>query len=267
MIGQDIKDSLMKTGFVVDNEYLDKYIELVMFNMNTPRRNGVTQRHHIIPKCVYTYNGCKVDNSPSNTVNLIYTDHIRAHYFLCMCANNKQFLAANTLAIRYVLKGHKLTEFSIEDIDEDTLTEKYKESKDHLYEVTHSIESCKKIQKTLQGRPSPTKGRKLSKRPPTEKQHTELGLKRLGGGNPFYGKRHSQETKDKISKANGHPVNMLEVGTGRVLKTFGSVNRAVEYLISIGATSNRSAFGRIDYVCKTHNVNHHAYGYSWEYCE
>lgn len=45
-----------------------------------------TQLHHIIPRKYYTYNKLEINNSRENLVNLLYKDHILAHYYLALCA-------------------------------------------------------------------------------------------------------------------------------------------------------------------------------------
>lgn len=261
----DAKKILVDNGFVYENTYLTKYFEVISNNLSTVRKVHETQKHHIVPKCVFKYMGIAVDDSDGNTVNLRYTDHIIAHYYLCMCARETRFLSANTLSVRYVLNGRNLSDFSIEELDEEALNSKYAEARKYVYEVTHTQEACAKIQEALKGRPSPNKGNYFGVKNKLPKVHTELGKKRLGEGNPFYGRVHTDSTKRKIAKANGHPVNMLDMKTGDVIKSFVSVNSAVEYLIVIGATSNRSAFNRIDSVCRAESRGRHAYGYGWEY--
>ena len=261
------KEKLLKTGYVKDNEYLDKYVHIIESNLTTVAERHKTQKHHIVPKCIFKYNKEQVDNSTENTVNLYYCEHLRAHYYLCKCSSNNKFTSANALSIRYILKGKSLDEFDIDSIDEDELQKFYEKSKEYVYEITHTQECCNKIQNTLYGRPSPNKGNFYGVKNKIEKTYTELGEKRRGKGNPFYGKKHSQDSKDKIAVANGIPINMLDVKTKKVIREFISINSASKYLIEIGATRNRSCHKRITDVCNSHNLSFHAYGYSWEYKE
>lgn len=262
---EESKEFLIKNEFVYDGYYLAKYFSIMESNLTTPKVMHETQKHHIVPKCVFNYMGKQVDNSESNLVNLKYTDHILAHYYLCMCAKEQRFLSANTLSIRYVLNGKKLCDFSLDEIDVEELNKKYSDAREYVYNVTHTQDACKKIQESLKGRPSPNKGNYFGVKNKIPKVYSELGKKRIGEGNSFYGKSHSDSTKEKISIANGHPVNMIDMESGEVIMSFVSVNSAVKYLMKIGATTNRSAFSRIDSVCRSEHKGRHAYGYGWEY--
>lgn len=84
---EEIKNNLIKIGFV-DNGYIDKYCELIENNENTKKEKYKTQSHHIIPKCYFKIVNQKIDNSPGNKVNLLYKDHILAHYYLCLCSSD-----------------------------------------------------------------------------------------------------------------------------------------------------------------------------------
>lgn len=89
---QKLKEKLLSLGIFDDNEYLDFYCELVESNRNTKREKFKTQKHHIIPKCYYKVNNKEIDNSDSNCVNLLYKDHVLAHYYLCLFTINNRLL-------------------------------------------------------------------------------------------------------------------------------------------------------------------------------
>ena len=82
--------------------------------------------------------------------------------------------------------------------------------------------------------------------------------------NPFKGKKHSQKTKDIISKANSKPVLQLDAKTNEVIQEFSSAKAAGDYL---GKPRGNS---EIIKVCK-HYVSpsgrHYitALGYKWKY--
>jgi hypothetical protein len=82
----NLKEKLLILNIVEDNEYLDKYIKIINSNSKTARLKYKTQKHHIVPRVVFTHNNEPLDNSVSNIVNLYYKDHILAHYYLYMCA-------------------------------------------------------------------------------------------------------------------------------------------------------------------------------------
>lgn len=49
MIIQKLKIKLLNTGYFKDNEYLDKYCDLIFSNLETKYEKGKTQKHYIIP--------------------------------------------------------------------------------------------------------------------------------------------------------------------------------------------------------------------------
>lgn len=98
-----LKEKLLNLNLCVDNKYLDKYCELIENNKDTKREKFKTQKHHIIPKCYYKYNNLKIDNSKENLVNLLYKDHILAHYYLCLCSKENNFKYANANSIFHIM--------------------------------------------------------------------------------------------------------------------------------------------------------------------
>ena len=68
-----IKNKLLNLNVFIDNEYLDKYIELIEINRNTKREKFKTQQHHIIPRSYYKHNNLEIDNSKENLVNVFNT--------------------------------------------------------------------------------------------------------------------------------------------------------------------------------------------------
>lgn len=81
----ELKEKLLETGFVIDNEYLDKYVALIVVNRHTKQEARKTNKHHILPKRYFKNKGLPVDNSRENIVNLIYKDHLLAHLYLSGC--------------------------------------------------------------------------------------------------------------------------------------------------------------------------------------
>lgn len=97
-----LKLKLIEIDLVVENEYLDKYVELIEKNLNRPKEKFKTQNHHIIPKYYFKDNNLDVDNSKSNLVNLLYKDHILAHYYLALCSKCDKFICHNKNAILHI---------------------------------------------------------------------------------------------------------------------------------------------------------------------
>ena len=80
------KSQILELDLFYDNCYLDKYLELLQSNTNTPRIKFETERHHVIPRCCYLYLKKSIDNSSENILNLSHIDHLYAHYYLALCA-------------------------------------------------------------------------------------------------------------------------------------------------------------------------------------
>jgi len=102
----DIKDFLLENNICIENSYLDKYIQLINCNLNRTYQKGKTQSHHIIPRYYYKSVGKKLDNTRSNRVNLLYKDHVLAHYYLFLCSpDNSLYKKGNACAI-FKIFGH-----------------------------------------------------------------------------------------------------------------------------------------------------------------
>lgn len=99
----ELKKKLLTLGIVEDNEYLDRYVNLIINNINTARVKYKTQKHHIIPRVVFQHNKEPLDNSKSNIVNLNYKEHILAHYYLFICATG-WFKYSAARAVDYLVK-------------------------------------------------------------------------------------------------------------------------------------------------------------------
>lgn len=100
------KEKLLNIGIVVDNEFLDKYIELINTRALTTRIKFETEGHHIIPAFYYRSVNLPVDSSVENIAILYNKDHILAHLFLALCAASKYADAAANSACR-VVTGHE----------------------------------------------------------------------------------------------------------------------------------------------------------------
>ena len=106
---KNLKETLLSLDGFVDNEYLDKYVQLVERNKTTASKRCLTNRHHIIPRAWFSLNDKPVDNNPTNLVTLSYREHNLAHYYLCLCTKGK-LLYANELALECLKSRDKLGE-------------------------------------------------------------------------------------------------------------------------------------------------------------
>lgn len=102
-----MKEKLLGLGVFVDNEYLDLYCSLIENNRQTKREKFKTQQHHVIPCACYDSRE-EANKDPSNLkVNLLFKDHILAHYYLCLCAKESQFRYKMIAAIEFTLGKSK----------------------------------------------------------------------------------------------------------------------------------------------------------------
>ena len=114
-----LENKMLQTGCFVKNQYLDLYISLINKNLMTKKIVFVTQRHHIIPKCVSKFLNVEIDNTEQNLINLLYKDHILAHYYLCLCVDQRQAKLAYSLnnAFLHLIKGNSNSKQKIENFD------------------------------------------------------------------------------------------------------------------------------------------------------
>lgn len=90
------------------------------------------------------------------------------------------------------------------------------------------------------------------------------GTSRPGELNPFYGKHHTDETKERLSKIqNGKKkrIKMLDKDTGNVIQIFNSIAEAAKYIKKI--TGNEKVDDSAISKC-ARGISKIAYGYKWE---
>lgn len=137
------KETLLKTQFFIDNEYLDKMLEII----SHPDISGKTEKHHILPASVGG------DNSESNLIEISVKQHFYVHYYLTLCSQG--ILKAK---MTYAFKMMAFTRDQWKSINEeelDGIAEYYKRMVEEgcfksNYERTDEIK--KKISKTLKER-------------------------------------------------------------------------------------------------------------------
>ena len=120
---ENLKEKLLSLGVFLDNEYLDFYCTLIVDNKSTAIEKFKTQKHHIIPKTYYKLNSLNIDNSCDNIVNLLYSDHILAHYYLCLCVDstNKSLAYRLQNSFLHLIKAdannkQKIETFNVNDL-------------------------------------------------------------------------------------------------------------------------------------------------------
>ena len=111
----ELKKKLLETKLFKDNKYLSLYCKLIEVNRFNKFIKNEMQKHHIIPKSYYKYKNLKIDNSKENLVNLLYKDHVLAHYYLAKCALIKELSNKNFLSIKFIIKDKSFEEFILTD--------------------------------------------------------------------------------------------------------------------------------------------------------
>lgn len=109
----ELKTILLETADYQDNEYLDKYIQLMIDNYTQEYIKYHTQKHHFIPVSHYGLSSGMsnrkvseklADNDPKNfKINLLYKNHVLAHYYLSKCAISYRAISINCKALQHIL--------------------------------------------------------------------------------------------------------------------------------------------------------------------
>lgn len=99
MTREEIKTKILKTNCFIDNEYLDKYVDLIINNLDKQFVKFECDRHHIIPKNYYRKFKLRIDNSKDNIVVLTHKDHLLAHYYLYNCSLDEDIKVANGIPL------------------------------------------------------------------------------------------------------------------------------------------------------------------------
>lgn len=98
-----LKETLLNTGYFLNNEWLDAYCELVKTKGVT--KSVSTEKHHILQKAYFKLimntNG---KDAKTNLVHLSFADHVRAHWFLYKCTQ-KELKLSNEVAVRRMVNG------------------------------------------------------------------------------------------------------------------------------------------------------------------
>ena len=105
--------------------------------------------------------------------------------------------------------------------------------------------------------------------PKSEEHKKHLSESRITSGvakgknNPFYGRHHSEHSKQLIGQKNSKPIGMFSIETGECIKKFNSTYEAVDYLLNNNITKNKDAASRISKICR--GLGKTAYGYNWKF--
>ena len=95
----------------------------------------------------------------------------------------------------------------------------------------------------------------------TKEKLSQYAKSRVGELNPFYGKHHSNETKEKLAKANGKEVIATDSDGEEYF--FFSAKEAGEWCRKLGLTNSKTPNSDILKACK--NIKNKAFGFYWRY--
>lgn len=240
-----IIDKLTPLNIFEYNDYFLKYCALIDENIDRKKEKMKTEKHHIIPVCYYEHLGIvnarkNKEVNHNNIVNLLYKDHILAHYYLSLCAKEDWFKESNIHAFLSMTFYNKLTP---EELTEYKILDKYQE----LYEkwiikmsklrsgLPMSDETKDKIRQKLKG---------VKKGPITEehrKKLSEAAKHRKNGKN---------STKGKISIYNKE-LNKKKYIEKAELDTYlsngwvkGGIPHTLESKLAIGNNTKKCLLGK-----------------------
>lgn len=148
----NIRNILLESNICKDNDYFNKYIELIESNILTEKIVYVTQRHHIIPRFYYKDRNIPVDDTKDNIIYLKYCDHVLAHFYLAMSANNEKFRAGNLCAVRWCMRKYSLSSDERKFIEQLPDIQIFYEEAKHIKCIKD--DTPEKISKSLIGRKS-----------------------------------------------------------------------------------------------------------------
>lgn len=198
---QELKIRLLNLNIFEDNDYLNDYCNLIYNNIKNSKQRYKTQSHHFIPSCYYKnlYNIKGKDyrkksdeyakNDPNNfLVNLYFSDHVLAHYYLALCSTDVRFKAQMTTAIQRM------------GLTDDDLSKLFDEQFQKNYEQLKWIAGKEHSKKTKGNMPTPwNKGGGVY----SDELRARLSESHKENPNRYWlGKNHSEETKQKIRNFN-----------------------------------------------------------------
>lgn len=198
----NLKEKLLSLDIFKDNEWLDKYVNLIELNKTRVKEKFKTDLHHIVPRVYYTYNNLDIDNSEQNTINLLHKDHLYAHYYLAKCS--KKFLLRSMICCIFLMLNtstKKLENLTETDILE--WSEIYSDAREDFIKLNIN----KGRQPTLEARLNMSKAKQGNK-------NNRWGVKlsddiKLKISNTETGKLVTEETRLKISLAKRAYVDSL----------------------------------------------------------
>jgi len=172
------------------HETYEKYINRILSSRPNIKDESVYQEeHHIIPRCL---------NGSDNKDNLIYLygqEHYYAHWLLFKENENNYKLRHAWIMMAFKTKnGNMEREYEV-TADEYALAKQL-----NAQETSKRFKGVKQSEESVRKRVAKTTGEGNGMYGRTGPLNPAYGVQHFGEENPFYGKHHTQETKDKISQ-------------------------------------------------------------------
>ena len=217
----DIKEKLLKTTYFNDNKYLDLYSNLIFENLHTNKQKYITQSHHVIPCACYKDRKVAEKDINNFKVNLLFKDHIIAHYYLCLCSKNNQIKYKMIAAIEFILGKSKNTTNakivkSLKEwlLNSDIYQKEYEEFAKIRQNRLHNSTAREKARQKMLGHKTSEETRiKISKGNKGKKRSLELKkhLSEAHKGKPAWNKGKESIIKGKISVYNPKTLNIIYI--------------------------------------------------------
>lgn len=148
-----------------------------------------------------------------------------------------------------------------------------------VVDYRHTKETKQKIQRSMTGKKFSAERNQKIKEAMTGREYKQewkdaLSQSRLGRftkeENPFYGKHHSDATKEIISNCNSkRKVICIDTTTNQILHVFKNQSDAGRWVVDNGFATSKplTCAGRIGEVCRNNLINSIAYGFHWRFEE
>lgn len=188
------------------NNNLNKAIEdyHILTDKKEIKENIYTEKHHILPKCMGG------SDSEDNLVLLTYREHVLAHMLLYLInsENKDMFLAFSLLT---ELKSNYISdeELSVNLEALEVIKIKRSEFMKGKNNPMKNPETAKKVSELKKHQPGFFKGHHHTEKTKQILRNKTLNLGWSGENHPFYGRKHTEESRKKISdklKGENHPL-------------------------------------------------------------
>ena len=184
---------------IKSKEKLEQYIDYCIKNNQKERIKCKTSYHHILPKSLFPLYS-KLKENPWNGTHLLYSEHYYVHWLITESIDDYGQLHAFVAMHNKDIKNGRIEEKDLIPKDEfqekmEERGNKYREWYNKIiivdgFETTNGTLLAKRISETKREKPSFM----------SEEMKTHLSIINTGVKNAFYGKKHSEVTKNKWNR-------------------------------------------------------------------